>query len=81
VGSRPNPNICRERKEKGKDRDFGLASDMSTILRDLLTFLLRFVLALETYISEARERGEEGAFLFPVRSHLEEAPGNGNPKR
>jgi hypothetical protein len=54
---------------------------MSTVLRDLLTFLLRFVLALEAYVSKARERGEEGAFLFPVRSHLEEAPGNGNPKR
>jgi len=52
---------------------------MSTVLRDLLTFLLRLVLALETHVSETRERGEKGAFLFPVRSHLEEAPGNGNP--
>jgi hypothetical protein len=54
---------------------------MSTVLRDLLTFLFRFVLALEAHVSEARERGEKGAFLFPVRSHLEEAPGNGNTKR
>jgi hypothetical protein len=54
---------------------------MSTVLRDLLTFLLRFVLALEAHVSEARERREKGAFLFPVRSHLEEAPGNGTPKR
>jgi hypothetical protein len=54
---------------------------MSTVLRDLLTFLFRFVLDLEAHVSEARERGEKGAFLFPVRSHLEEALGNGNPKR